>query len=63
MTRDSRSRKLSIPSCSMTSLLLLRARRAMARSVSTTLAPSLLASSGAMVLLPMPGGPDEEEMH
>src|SRR5258706_6255786 len=57
MTRDSRSRKLSIPSCSMMSLFGLRARRAMARSVSTTLAPRRLARSGAMVLLPMPGGP------
>src|SRR6185295_4652432 len=57
MTRVSRSRKLSMPSCSITSFLGLRARRAMARSVSTTLAPSRLARSGAMVLLPMPGGP------
>src|SRR5882762_1079876 len=57
MTRDSRSRNDSIPSCSITSLLLLRARRAMARSVSTTLAPSIPASRGATVLLPMPGGP------
>src|SRR4030088_1791173 len=57
MTLDSRSRNDSIPSCSITSLLLLRARRAMARSVSTTLAPSIPASRGATVLLPMPGGP------
>ena len=59
-TLASRSRNRSMPSCSMTSLQLFRARRSISWSSSTTLAPKWRASAGATEDLPTPGGPTKK---